>query len=109
MLLTFCFIIPSLISNIFFSTELPANLAATVAKANGAMHFCDQLFELGIDGAKQLEQCKKLFALGVSTLYFLIFHDLRLNKSLDRSRSLISLAVSLAIRCLRTCFFQAML
>ncbi|KAK0215924.1 hypothetical protein EDD85DRAFT_798551 [Armillaria nabsnona] len=47
------------------STNLSADLAALVVKANDAMHFCNQLHELDIDGAKQLKQCKKLFALDV--------------------------------------------
>ncbi|KAK0441731.1 uncharacterized protein EV420DRAFT_1649966 [Desarmillaria tabescens] len=47
------------------SSEIPVDLAALVAKANNAMRFCDQLFELGVDVGKQLEQCKKLFGFGV--------------------------------------------
>ncbi|KAK0216723.1 hypothetical protein EDD85DRAFT_962124 [Armillaria nabsnona] len=60
--------------------DLPADLTALVAKANDAMHFSDQLHKLGVDGAKQLEQCKKLFALGVKIIHLPGFYE-RLFKS----------------------------
>ncbi|KAK0454013.1 uncharacterized protein EV420DRAFT_1645243 [Desarmillaria tabescens] len=47
------------------SSKIPIDLATLITKANDAMRFCDQLFELGVDISKQLKQCKKLFGLGV--------------------------------------------
>lgn len=70
-----CFIIPPLIPTCLPAAENNVqgqDLAALIAKANDAMRFSDQLHELGIDGPKQLEQCKKLFALGVHTTFLIV-------------------------------------